>query len=420
MRNVFVVGLHLFIIALVSACNHSSNLAQEAAGSGSGAAGGPAVASLGGLEPQDSIVVVETEENGKVVRAAPGLVISVEGPTAYVGGRRLMVHEGFLNRQPGAAPEIRYFGRVGPAGAERRIPLRPVVTLVDSGFAVLAGAATELPPPTATGDGKLPDLVEGATLTAAVVRSKEFERLPNEYERYREPVKVARVEAAGDGPALFLRLEGRGGFGFLLDDKNRPIARCDGRQNETVAFPLGTRLGGLPTELETLRIRVSRMADDEVLVEFAARSIDAFQAGMKPTLLVAHPAKSDLQRPSHELLHGDEAFILRNGKWLRPPEGTLVEWKQVDRFDAAFEMPPELDPWCRAANWYATYRFKPSEHPRTVWYQAAFVDGTGLLSTGRNRDSHVYFPRFVGQSERYVHPVNQYDQGVPVAMPTNR
>jgi hypothetical protein len=364
-------------------------------------------------DPVDMLVLIQQVTDGTPSLTTIGFVCDVGDDRAYLHVAGLPSSRQEDANRP--KKEVRYFALVGPAENAQRVELTFVVGMEEDRISILSGPRNTLPPPLP--EMTLPERKVGSAMTFVGLRITGNNPQPN-IKRVRESVKLARILADRDGLAIGFQMSGSGGDGFLIDEQGALLSICRGQGDRFYAFGSRNDRDIRRLCLTELRTRISRPSADEAVVEFAVQTIDPLMSDLRPLMLVSHPTKSQAKLPDHELLHGDDSFMVSNGTWLKPNEGTPVEMQRVESVEADFNMPPAPSDWCRPALWYGSYRFRISERVTPVWYQGAATNSAGKIVRMLGRDSHLDLPKSAGEAILFTHPVDQYEQGTPVPLPS--
>lgn len=353
------------------------------------------------FRPEDSLLVIQREIDGVPKFSAVGMVYATDDRRAYITTRLAMKKE-WLENKAG-----RYIAIVGAAGSERRFELEQLVEYKKTRYFVFAAPKNELPAPVPM--LPLPEVVEGQELTFfGIYVNNDYE---TKFERKQHVHKVEKFVTDGLGRVSGFETSGRGtrGMALMLDADRRILAmRAIGSSGDAMHSTTQFLKSRTATQLDDLRIRVSQSSDEAVL-DFAMQTFDPFDSGLVPRLLVSHPSTANRNTPDYDRRLG--RFVVFDGEWQKPTDGTEIELKRAESVDPEFELAAAPNEWCRASRWIGTYRFRIAEKDRTVLYQCVLIDKTGRIHSYLEGDSHVKVGFQEDRRILFEHPVNEQDHG---------
>lgn len=356
------------------------------------------------FRPEDSLFVIQREIDGVPKFSAVGMVFATDDRRAYITTQL------FMNRELSESKSGRYAALVGAAGSERRVELEQLVEYKKTRRFVFAAPKNALPAPVPM--LPLPEVVEGQELTFFGIYVYNYNG--TKFERMQRVHKVEKFVTDGLGRVSGFETSGRGtrGMALMLDADRRILAmRAVGSSGDAMHSTTQFLKSRTATQLDDLRIRVSKSSDEAVL-DFAMQTFDPFDSGLVPRLLVSHPSTTNRNTPDYDRRLG--RFVVFDGEWQKPTDGTEIELKKAESVDPEFELASAPNEWCRASRWMGTYRFRIAEKDLPVLYQCVLIDKTGRIHSYLEGDSHVKVGFQDDRRILFEHPVNEQDDGKPI------
>lgn len=372
-----------------------------------------------GAGTSESLLIVETLENDKVVRKTVGIVAFVDGERAFIA------FVGYLNGPQGVRlssekAKLKHVAVVGPLGKQRRVdldelPFGELPRFIDVS---LSAPKDRLPPPIRM--QKLPKVAVGQTLIGLAAPSRFWQGDEPQLVRYEARVDKILTSSAGDAIGFSIA-GGRGGA--LLNDRDEIIAltRDTGYltpEGNSDAMPTDFFQRAWALRIQSLRIRETRSSPKEVKLEFLLQTCDphaTLHARQRPRLLLTHLPEDQKGEPDWMYLRDQQRFVTADGSWKKPGDGSELEFQPATKWDEEFDVPAASSPQMNIAHWYASYTFSLDKKLAPVFYQAVAVDAqSGKIVQPLDFDSHVKVPAEQPLPLLFRHPVHQSDAGVPI------